>query len=77
MLLLFSFKSASFPKVTNILGPALLPIKIMGRHTLLIYVAHLVFLNMLMLVLGDDRYGLGQVQILAPSFHQMILAVTG
>ena len=74
---LFFFKPVTFPKASTAVGTLLLPVKFMGRHTLLIYVGHLVVLNLLMVFIGDERYGFGQVQILAPSLNQIIHAAFG
>ena len=77
MVILFFFRGCVFSNIPKRFNWFFWPIKIMGRHTLLIYVMHLVALNLIMLGVGDDRYGFGQVQILAPSFMQIIRAVIG
>jgi len=77
MSVLYVFRSVTYPKITERLGVLVWPLQVMGRHSLMIYAAHLVVLILLMLGMDDDRYGFGQVQIIAPSFMRIINAVIG
>ncbi len=77
MIILFIFKPyefKSFPKQFDVL---LKPFKIMGRHTLLIYVFHLIVLRGVMLVLGDERFGIFEAEIMPPAFLQIIHGFIG
>ncbi|MFK7839725.1 MAG: TraX family protein [Bdellovibrionales bacterium] len=75
MMVMYHFRRCEFVSVPQGLERFMIPFKILGRHTLLIYVLHLSLLNILMIFIGDERYGFGQVQILVPPFQEAIRAI--
>lgn len=75
--LLFIFRDLEFKAIPAAFNSALLPLKVMGRHSLYIYVVHLLIFRAMVLILGDDRFGLFDVEIMPPSFAQIIQNLIG
>lgn len=77
MTLLFNFKNHVFEGISQKLGVVLLPLKIMGRHTLLIYALHIIVLRFVMLAIGDERFGFLEFKIMPPAFLKILQAFLG
>lgn len=75
--ILFCFKSHVFEGISEKFGVLILPFKIMGRHTLVIYVVHLIVLRAIMLVVGDERFGFLQAEIMPPALMQIVRSFLG
>jgi len=75
--LFFVFEGREYTQVSKVLGGAIKPLQIMGRHTLFIYVVHLLVFRGIVLFLDDDRFGLFEVELMPPAFAQIIRAFIG
>lgn len=75
--LLFVFEGHEFKVISKSFGCLVKPFQIMGRHTLFIYVVHLVIFRGIVLFLDDDRFGLFEVEIMPPVFAQIIRGFIG
>lgn len=75
--LLFLFEGREYTALSQKMDALLVPIKIMGRHTLFIYVVHLLVFRAIILFSDDDRFGFFDVEIMPPAFAQIIQSFIG
>lgn len=73
----YNFKAIEFTRISTKLGVLLAPFRLMGRHTLFIYVAHLIVFRVIVLVFGDDRFGFFDFEIIPPSFVHLVKVAIG
>ena len=77
MLVLYLFKPKNFEKISEKVGVLFAPIKLMGRHTLLLYVTHLIFLRLIMIGQGDPRFGFFEFKIMPPEMLKLMQGLIG
>lgn len=77
IVLLFNFEAREFTGASKALGRAIKPFQLMGRHTLFIYVVHLLVFRGVMLFSEDDRFALFEVEVLPPFFAHIIQSFIG
>jgi len=75
--LLFVFEGREYAGISKTLGPVIKPFQIMGRHTLIVYVVHLLVFRGIVLFSDDDRFGFFEVEIMPPVFAQIIHGFIG
>jgi len=72
MWILYVFDGRVLSGLDRVFGAALVPFKIMGRHSLSIYVVHLCVLRLIVLQLDDDRFGFFEFEIMPPAFAEIV-----
>lgn len=77
MTVLFHFRSYVFEGLSDKLRLIIWPFKIMGRHTLLIYVLHIIVLRLVMVAFEDERFGFLELKIMSPASMKILQAFVG